>query len=131
MLHGEVEEAVDIVLDSVRGQIRDEEGEDILALGGDVVHRRLVIVGVGGVDVHRLLLLLVLLLVMMKMMSVGRVLGVVVRMRERCDSHRAGRAGWGLGVAGVKLGARGQMGSLWRSTTTTRRRRRGGSSVTR
>ena len=84
MLHGEVEETVDVVLDGVRGQIRDEEGEDILALSGDVVHR-----GLGGVSVHlRLVLVLVLVL-----LSVRGVLGVVVRMRERCDSHRAGGAG--------------------------------------
>jgi hypothetical protein len=85
MLHGEVEETVDVVLDSVRWQIRDEEGENILALGGDVVRRILVM------NVH--------LVVVVSGLSVRVVLGVlgvlVVGMRERCESHRrAGRAGY-------------------------------------
>jgi len=91
MLHGEVEQTVDVVLDGKRGQIRDEEREHVFALRGDIQNRRLLMVAV-----HLLLLLLLLVVVVVVVVvSVGRVVVVarVVRVRERCDSHRAGRAG--------------------------------------
>ena len=75
MLHREVEQTVDVVLDGERGEIRDEEGKDVFALRGDVVHRGLVMVA----EVAIVLLWLLLL--------------VVIRVRERCDSHRARGAG--------------------------------------
>ena len=95
MLHGEVEETIDVVLDGLGGQIRDEEGEDIFALlRGDVVDRRLVMAVVAvTLIVHlgllRLLLelLLLLLLLLLRVVMVMVMVVVVVRARERCDSH--------------------------------------------
>ena len=105
MLHGEVEETVDVVLDGLRGQVRDEEGEHVFALlRGHVVDRRLVMVAVVAVIliVHlgllRLLLellllllkLLLLKLLLLRVVMVVMMMVVVIRARERCDSHRAG-----------------------------------------
>ena len=99
MLHGEVEETIDVVLDGLGGQIRDEEGEDIFALlRGDVVDRRLMMAVVAvTLIVHLglmrlllellLLLLLELLLLLLRVVMVMVMMVVVVRARERCDSH--------------------------------------------
>lgn len=100
MLHGEVEETIDVVLDGLGGQIRDEEGEDIFALlRGDVVDRRLVMAVVAVtlivhlgllrllLELLLLLLLKLLLLLLLRVVMVMVMVVVVVRARERCDSH--------------------------------------------